>query len=62
MSHTLIPKYIPDLNIDIIKLFFLSSSMLLSTTVPGVTTLITPLFTIPFASFGSSSCSHIATL
>ena len=36
--------------------------MLLSTTVPGVTTLITPLFTIPFATAGSSTCSHIATL
>jgi len=36
--------------------------MLLSTNVPGVTTLITPLFTIPFAFFGSSNCSHIATL
>ena len=62
MSHTLIPKYIPALYIDIMKLFFLSSSILLSTSVPGVTTRITPLFTIPFASFGSSNCSQIATL
>ena len=29
---------------------------------PGVTTSITSLFTIPFANFGSSSCSHTATL
>ena len=36
--------------------------MLLSIIVPGVTTFITPLFTIPFAVFGSSNCSHIATL
>ena len=44
------------------KLFLFSSSKLDSVTVPGVTTLITSLLTIPFASFGSSNCSQIATL
>ena len=32
-----------------------------STTVPGLTTLVTPLLTRPFVLFGSSSCSQIAT-
>ena len=32
------------------------------TSSPGVMTPTTPLFTIPFAFDGSSSCSHIATL
>ena len=33
-----------------------------STKVPGVIIFTTPLFTIPLACFGSSSCSHMATL
>ena len=61
-SHTAIPKNNPFFTIDIMKLFFFSSKRLLSITVPGVTTLITSLFTIPFAVLGSSNCSHIATL
>ena len=32
-----------------------------STTVPGLTTLVTPLLTRPLVLFGSSSCSQIAT-
>ena len=39
-----------------------SRELLASMNVPGVIIFTTPLFTIPFASFGSSSCSHIATL
>ena len=62
MSQTAIPKNIPFLNMLIMKLFLFSSSKLDSVTVPGVTTLITSLLTIPFACFGSSTCSHIATL
>ncbi len=44
------------------KLFLVSSSMLLSSTVPGVITRIISRFTRPFASAGSSICSHMATL
>ena len=37
-------------------------SIVPSTTVPGLTILVTPLLTIPLELFGSSSCSQIATL
>ena len=44
------------------KLFFFSSSISWLMTVPGVTTLMTSLATMPLASAGSSICSAIATL
>ena len=49
-------------NTEQIKLFFDSSSMLLSMTVPGVITRMTARLTSPLASAGSSICSQIATL
>ena len=44
------------------KLLLLCSSSLSLVATPGVTNSVTPLFTIPFASFGSSNWSQIATL
>ena len=42
--------------------FWIHPRCLASRVVPGVTTRITSLFTSPFACFGSSTCSQIATL